>query len=211
MAGSRWVFRPQLQQFKWRGTPCGGIAAAMTSTAACRAVRSLSVLLATGVLALPFCAHALVVLGGKDIPRAVSFGGPCVGCDLSGRQLSGARFLGADFSGSALVGANLRAVHFTGADFSGSDLSRSDLSDAEIYGADFDGARMKDVRLDGARIRGASFSGADFEGASFKGAVFQGVDLSAARNLRQEQLDVACAIGAVRLPRGLGLRACARD
>ncbi|MFN9033775.1 MAG: pentapeptide repeat-containing protein, partial [Alphaproteobacteria bacterium] len=90
-------------------------------------------------------AQALSFMPAKDIPRAVSFGGACIGCDLSGRQLPGARFLGADFSGSSLIGANLRRVHFTGADFSGSDLTRSDLTGAAITGADFDEARLKDA------------------------------------------------------------------
>ncbi len=90
-------------------------------------------------------AQALSFMPAKDIPRAVSFGGACINCDLSGRQLPGAQFLGADFSGSALVGANLRDVHFTGSDFSKSDLTRSDLTGAAITGADFDGARLKDV------------------------------------------------------------------
>ena len=38
-----------------------------------------------------------------------------------------------------------------------------------------------------------------------------GVDLRGARNLRQNQLDGACAAGSVRLPRGLSLRPCPRD
>ncbi|MCA3722764.1 pentapeptide repeat-containing protein, partial [Phenylobacterium sp.] len=78
-------------------------------------------------------------------------------------------------------------------------------------GADFDEARLKDARLDGALIRGASFKGADFDGASLKDAAFAGVDLSNARNLRQEQLDTACSVGTVRLPRGLTLRPCPQD
>lgn len=156
-------------------------------------------------------AQALSFMPAKDIPRAVSFGGACINCDLSGRQLPGAQFLGADFSGSALVGANLRDVHFTGSDFSKSDLTRSDLTGAAITGADFDGARLKDVRLDGARVRGVSFNGADFEGASLRGVTFSVVDLSNARNLKQEQLDSACTTGTVRLPRGLTLRPCPRD
>lgn len=139
----------------------------------CRAV----VLSALAALGGAPVAQALSFMPAKDIPRAVSFGGPCVGCDLSGRALVGAHSLGADFSGSALIGADLRQVRLLGADFSGSDLSRSDLSDAKITGADFDGARMKDIRLDGVRIRGASFAGADFEGPSLRGVVFCGVDL----------------------------------
>jgi hypothetical protein len=140
-------------------------------------------------------AQALTVVPERDIPRMVSFGGACVGCDLSGRQLSGARFQGADFSGSVLIGADLRDASLTGADFSRSDLSSSDLTGADITGADFEGARLREVRLDRAWIRGVSFSGSDLEGASLRGVVFSGVDLSGARNLRQEQLDAACASG----------------
>ena len=180
----------------------------MLASVQSRSARSLSAALCAGVLSLPAPAAALVVLGSKDVPRAVSFGGACVGCNLSGRELSGARFLGADFSGSTLVGANLRRVRVTGANFRQSDLSRSDLTEAEITGADFDDARLKDVRLDGARIRGASFNGTDFDGASLRGVVLYEVDFSGARNLRQDQLDGACAVGSVRLPRGLALRAC---
>ena len=199
----------ELQHFKWRATGAAVIGIPMFSHVLGVVFRRLCPVLAGGLLVAPMAAQALTVVPERDIPRMVSFGGACVRCDLSGRQLSGARFLGADFSGSVLIGADLRDASMTGADFSRSDLSRSDLTGANITGADFEGARLREVRLDSAWIRGVSFTGSDLEGASLRGVVFSGVDLSGARNLRQEQLDAACAQGAVKLPRGMVLRACA--
>jgi hypothetical protein len=120
--------------------------------------RRLCPVLAGGLLVAPMAAQALTVVPERDIPRMVSFGGACVGCDLSGRQLSGARFQGADFSESILIGADLRDASLRGADFSRSDLSSSDLTGADITGADFEGARLRAVRLDSAWIRSSQRS-----------------------------------------------------
>jgi uncharacterized protein YjbI with pentapeptide repeats len=56
-------------------------------------------------------------------------------------------------------------------------------------------------------MRGANLSDADLSRANLSGADLGGVFLGGARNMTQEQLDVACGTGA-KLPARLTLKPC---
>ena len=72
-------------------------------------------------------APAWALTPDRDVAKMVSFGGVCVGCELSGRRLTGATFMGAKFDRSTLVGADLRGASFHGSSFVGADFTRADV------------------------------------------------------------------------------------
>ena len=80
---------------------------------------ALSLFILSGAVA---ATPAKAMIGDKDIPRLVSFGGACAKCDLSGRRLTNARFSGANFAGASLVNADLRGASFIHSSFQGARL-----------------------------------------------------------------------------------------
>ena len=108
---------------------------------------------------------------------------------------------------------NLSDIELPGADLVGGDLSsvfleRSNLKGANLYRAILKGANLREVELSGACMAqtdlgnvyafGADFSGADLSKSNMEkmnlfNANLTSVNLSGVRNLKQSQLDVACA------------------
>ena len=117
------------------------------------------------------CCGAAAALDQQDLRRLMS-DNACEGCDLAGAELTGMRLAGTDLAGASLNGADLR---------------RSFLFNVDLSNAD-----LRDADLGGAIVQATQLSGADLAGTSLAGTVFVGVDLSGARGLSQELLNMAC-------------------
>ena len=136
---------------------------------------------------------------------------------VSGLDLRGADLRGADLRGADLRGADLRGMALEGADLGQRDLRRSDLSEANLTYANLieadlseailiatilEGANLtfanlwsadlRYARLDGAKLAQAYLAEADLRGTSLRAADLTDANLSAVKNLTQEQLDSAC-------------------
>ncbi len=121
--------------------------------------------------------------------------------NLSRAELSGSWSRQADFGSADLISADLREGFFELVNF-----SYAYLEDAKLNGADF-----KDADFNYANLKRADLRDAYLEGATFKNADLSGADLTGAVQLRQEQLNEACAENA-KLPEDLTLPpACERD
>lgn len=114
---------------------------------------------------------------GDDVSRVFSFGGACVGCELSGRKMPAAHFLGANFSNATLVGSDLQGAWFFGANFSKANLTRADLHGASLFGSDFVGCDFTSANLTGVRGHGADFTGANLTRANLANANLLGAEL----------------------------------
>ncbi len=104
------------------------------------------------------------------------------GANLSGANLTGADLTEADLSGANLGGADLRGANLYRANFRWAYLNEANLSEASLLGAN-----LNLVDLSGAVLRGANLFKANLRGANLSGA-----DFTRAKNLKQEQFDVAC-------------------
>lgn len=109
------------------------------------------------------------------------------------------------------------------ASFASSELQRTNFSNARLTGADFEKAELGRASFDKAVLTGTRFPMANLSRASFVGSVFEGpidfdrafmfltriegVDLSAAKNLQQGQVDLACGDSTTKLPAGLSVPA----
>jgi hypothetical protein len=69
--------------------------------------------------------------------------------------------------------------------------------------AQLDGANLAGAMLMGARFTNAKLTNVDFVGANLTDAILDGADLRGARNLSQQQLDLACGDPETLLPEGL--------
>jgi len=130
------------------------------------------------------------------------------GADLSGANLSKARGNRADFGNAILKGADLTKAEMLRADLSGADLSDAVMQKAELGRAFFgeavlDGADMRRAEIARAVFKGASLVGSDLTGAYTYLTHFEATDLSKAKGLEQQQLDVACGDAETKLPAGL--------
>lgn len=97
-----------------------------------------------------------------------------------------------------LSSADLSGADFAFADFGEANLRRTRFEEADLFGANFVGAsllwaNLKDAILADANFTGVNFSSANFSGANFTNTNITDANLSKARNLTQQQLNVACA------------------
>jgi uncharacterized protein YjbI with pentapeptide repeats len=123
-------------------------------------------------------------------------------CDFRfSRDLEGVNLEGANVYSTELIGANLK-----GANLQRASLEQANLEKADLTGANLQGANLMYADLDGANLTGAALSGAMMKGASLSGTILDDADLAGARNLTQQQLDVAHGNGQTRLPADLVIR-----
>jgi uncharacterized protein YjbI with pentapeptide repeats len=146
--------------------------------------------------------------------------------DLSGAYLNGANLAGADLAKANLSRANLNPMFIPSdpaatlfvdalqrADLSRANLSRANLNGANLGAADLRNADLREANLRGADLSVADLSGANLtkadltkanlSGADLHRAIFIEADLTAARNLTQDQIYSALGDLQTRLPEGL--------
>jgi hypothetical protein len=169
----------------------------------------------------------LTVLGRRDRTHeqgnVLNLGTALRGADLQGADLrkadlSNANLEGTDLGGAALSEAILRRVHLRGAFLPGADLRRAILSGAALSQADLSKAYLSEAHLNGVALNEANLNGAlfykadlsgadltfaDVSGADLTFADLGGADLRYARNLTQQQIDVAEGDLNTRLPDNL--------
>lgn len=179
------------------------------------------------------CTKSRLVLKGRDLRGANLERAVLVGVDFTSSDLGGATFRGAEinhasFSKALLQGATFEKTVAVRADFSGArfanaslekaEFHRSNLADAMLGGvnlskgdfgrsvfdrADLTGASLRLTNLARTSFVGAKLAGADLTQAFIFGARVTATDLSAAKGLTQEQIDVACGDAKTKLPAGL--------
>jgi uncharacterized protein YjbI with pentapeptide repeats len=114
--------------------------------------------------------------------------------EMSRMSAVDATFVSAEMQRVSLRGANL-----AGADFTKAELGRVNFEKAILTGVKFTLANMSRVSLNNARVDG----GVDFDEAFMFRTRIEGVDLSTAKGLKQDQVDLACGDSKTRLPLGL--------
>ena len=103
------------------------------------------------------------------------------------------------FKKSEMVRVKFNDADLTGVSFSKSEAGRSVFSNARLSDNNFTFANLARADFRKAKISGSL----DFESAYFYLTRIEGVDLSAAKNLAQWQIDMACGNGDTILPPGL--------
>jgi uncharacterized protein YjbI with pentapeptide repeats len=126
-----------------------------------------------------------------------------VGANLDQSDLGSANFEKANLSWSSLKGSMLVNAFMKEAEMIDTDMTEAVLESADLQSANLRGALFTRAYLNRAR-----FSDADLTGAMFEGAVLIGADLGKARNLTQEQLDIACGDKSTILAAGLYIKEC---
>jgi hypothetical protein len=117
--------------------------------------------------------------------------------NLTDQWLTGANLAGANLAFANLARANLERVN----------LQRGNLTHANLTDANLTAATLRDADLRDADLSGTIFFSRSTVGAS--GATdLRGADLRGVRNLRQEELGLACTSSETRLPPGLFGRRC---
>lgn len=153
-------------------------------------------------------------LVGSDLMHSRLSGANLAGADLTKIQGSRSEFEGADLAGATLIKAVLLRASLRNAILSNADLSKAELGRADMSGADLTGANLSYANIARASFAKAVMAAANFDGAYTLLARFEGVDLSAARGMTQDQLDVACGDGETIPPSGLDTPSswpCAKD
>jgi uncharacterized protein YjbI with pentapeptide repeats len=126
-----------------------------------------------------------------------------IGANLNQADLGSANFEKAKLSWSSLKGSMLVNAVMKEAEMIETDLTEAVLESANLENANLSGAVFK-----GALLNRARFSEADLTGAMFEGAVLIGTDLGRARNLTQEQLNMACGDKDTIVAAGLSIKQC---
>ncbi len=120
-------------------------------------------------------------------------------------NLSRVSLLGADLSDAFLYEANLYCADLSGADFTNahlgfSNLSRANLADAEMENSKLIGTNLTDADLNSAVLIDVNGSSVNLRNANLKGTLLHGANLSSARNLTQEQINIARGDKDTKLP-----------
>jgi len=142
-------------------------------------------------------------LSGAELPQVDFSGVNLSHANLSGANLEKAILDKANMRTSRLIRANLisaslREANFEGSDFNSATLQAADFSRSDLRNADFTNANLTKALL----------SATNLDNAEFKRAILNGADLSAAKGLTSEQLDVACGDSETKLPSGLSIPQC---
>ena len=122
------------------------------------------------------------------------------GADLSNALGSRARLIGANLTGAIMNKAEFSRADLSGANLSEADLSKADFPRAKLTGSNLSNAVLVYANVSRAQLQDATLAGADFHGAYTLLTRFEGSDLSAALNLTQEQLEIACGDDETTLP-----------
>jgi hypothetical protein len=133
--------------------------------------------------------------------------------DLRNADLQGADLAGAQLQGVLLVGAQLQRADLAGAQLYNAILGRAQLQRAfmpyaQLSATNLMGAQLQDTYLVGAQLQGAYLDGAQLQGADLERVELQrawlrGADLTAAKNLTQDQINTTCLDEHTKLPTGL--------
>lgn len=151
------------------------------------------------------------------------------GANLTSANLEKATLMRASLAGAKAEKANFARIEAyrcsfveiaaEGASFAAAELQRADFSGAKLAGTNFEKAELGRANFDKATLSGARFSLANLSRADLTGAIFdspitfdsafmfltriEGLDLSAAKGLEQEQVNLACGNTDTKLPPGL--------
>jgi uncharacterized protein YjbI with pentapeptide repeats len=154
-----------------------------------------------------------VILGGSSLAFANCANADLIGARFDDAHLEGARFMGTHLEKAWLFGAHLqgawlnqahfesatlRRAHLEGAFLAQANLQAADLTDAHLGSADLSLARMES-----ARFERACFDGASFDRALTSDAFMDGADLSSAREITQEQIEIMWGDSATKLRKTL--------
>lgn len=137
--------------------------------------------------------------------------------------LTDAHAEGANFARIEAYRLSFTNVSASGAIFTNAELQRADFTGAKLDKANFEKAELGRANFDKADLTGASFSLSNLSRANLAGATvhgpigfdrafmfltrIEGMDLSAATNLSQSQVDLACGDKSTKLPAGLKMPA----
>ena len=128
-----------------------------------------------------------------------------VGANLDQSDLGSADFEKAILSWSSLKGSRLTGTVMKEAQMIETDLTGAVLINANLENTNLSHAVFKEAYLE--RVR---FNEADLTGAIFEKAKLVGADLGRARNLSQEQLNMACGDKDTIVAAGLTIKECPR-
>jgi len=144
-------------------------------------------------------------LTNLNAPHAEFKNANFVGANLDQSDLGSADFEKAILSWSSLKESRLAGTFMKEAQMIETDLTGAILINANLENANLSRAIFKDAYLE--RVR---FSEADLTGVNFEKAHLVGADLGKARNLTQEQLDMACGDKDTIVAAGLSIKECPR-
>jgi uncharacterized protein YjbI with pentapeptide repeats len=133
-------------------------------------------------------------------------------------EFKNANFVGANLDQSDLGSANLEKAVLSWSSLKESRLTGTVMREAQMIETDLTGATLVNANLEMANLSRAvfkkaylervRFSEADLAGATFEDAKLFGADLGTARNLTQEQLNMACGDKDTIVIAGLRLKEC---
>lgn len=90
-----------------------------------------------------------------------------------------------DFTGSNFDFTSLRGAHFKSCNFYGASFKAAEFVGSNLKKSKFKRARFEDVIFEGANL-----DGVDFSGAVFKNVIFVGTDISKAKNLNTNNVNI---------------------
>jgi uncharacterized protein YjbI with pentapeptide repeats len=129
--------------------------------------------------------------------------------DLTGADFDKVEGYRSDFAGVKATGTTFVAAELQRSDFSNADLRNADFTKAELGRAVFSGASLENAHFAMANLSRALFQDARFAGVvDFSNAFMfltriEGVDLTQAKGLKQDQIDLSCGDETTKLPQGL--------
>ena len=112
--------------------------------------------------------------------------------NLKNVKFINAKLLRAKFMHSKFKQANFSNSFANFSKFLHATLIEANFSDASLENANFFNANLTKATFTNASLKGAKLREADLQSADFRGVDLSGANLSGAKNLTQEQLDVAC-------------------
>jgi uncharacterized protein YjbI with pentapeptide repeats len=116
----------------------------------------------------------------------------------------------ADFEKAILSWSKMRGSRLTGTVMEKAQMIETDLTEAVLINANLENANLSHAIFKEAYLERVSFSEADLTGAIFEKARLVGADLGRAKNLTQEQLNMACGDKDTIVPAGLTIKECPR-
>jgi hypothetical protein len=97
----------------------------------------------------------------------------------------------------------LEETNLQGANLNWAQFQRANLRGAQLQGANLRGAQLQETILWDTQLQGAYLRGAQLQGANLRGAQLQRVDLTAVKNLTQDQINMTCIDETAIPPAGL--------
>lgn len=133
------------------------------------------------------------------------------GVDMTGLDFDRSLFHEANLSNSQLVDANLNGSHFFETDLSNSNLMRCKLNNSVFRNSNFsktglDLCEFKNSFLYFCAFDGSTFYEADLLESDVEGSSFGGCDLSAAKNMTQNQINSMSYSMPSRIPEGMNMK-----